>query len=97
MASFQLWLARGAWCFLDLAEASESPPARRVAATSAVAATNAAEAHLTMASWEEMDSSTPIDDAYGLSLASRHRTGVQHFGANANAEVLAQHPLDGAA
>jgi hypothetical protein len=44
-----------------------------------------------------MDSGTSIDDAHGLSLAARHRTGVQHFDAHANAEVLAQHPLDGVA
>jgi len=42
-------------------------------------------------------SATPIDDAHGLPFASRHRTGVQHFDANANAEVLAQHALDGVA
>ena len=37
----------------------------------------------------DMDSSAPIDDADGLSLASRHCTGAQHFGANAYAELFA--------
>jgi hypothetical protein len=41
--------------------------------------------------------SSPIDDAYRLSLTPRQRTGVQHFGADTYAEVHAEHSLDGVA
>ena len=41
-----------------------------------------------------MNSSTPIDDAYGLPLAAGHRAGLEHLDADADAELLAQHALD---